>query len=290
MFDWEDLRHFLALADAGTLSGAARALNVDHATVGRRVSALEAVLGGPLIERLPKRWVLTESGHRVQELAQGMQVQAHALERALRAKYLPLSGTVTLSTPPVFASQFLAPRLATLRRLYPDLHLTLLGAKAVASLSQQEADIAVRISRPREASSVARKIGTMEFWLYAAPGYDARPEAEWQFIAYDHSMDEAVEQAWLREFAGDRPIVFRANDLTSQIAAARAGVGIAALPCFVALPDAGLASLSVDLKRASRDIYLVVHADLRRMPAVRAVLEFVAEQVAAGMPAIGAVR
>ena len=107
-----------------------------------------------------------------------MQVQAHALERAVRAKYLPLSGTVTLSTPPVFASQFLAPRLATMRRLYPDLHLTLLGTKAVASLSQQEADIAVRISRPREASSVARKIGTMEFWLYAAPGYDARPEAE----------------------------------------------------------------------------------------------------------------
>ena len=288
MFDWEDLRHFIALADTGTLSGAARALKVDHATVGRRVSALERVLGGPLVDRLPKRWVLTESGHRVQDLARGMQVQAHTLERAVRAHVRPLSGMVTLSTPPVFASQFLAPRLAILRRLYPDLHLTLLGAKAVASLSQQEADIAVRISRPREASSVVRKIGIMEFWLYAAPGYDARPEAEWEFVAYDHSMDEAVEQAWLREFAGDRPIVFRANDLTSQIAAARAGVGIAALPCFVALSDPALAALTVDLKRATRDIYLVVHADLRRMPAVRAVLEFVAEQVAEGMPLVGA--
>ena len=288
MFDWEDLRHFIALAETGTLSGAARALKVDHATVGRRVSALERVLGGPLVDRLPKRWVLTESGHRVQDLARGMQVQAHALERAVRAQVQPLSGTVTLSTPPVFASQFLAPRLAILRRLYPDLHLTLLGAKAIASLSQQEADIAVRISRPREASSVARKIGTMEFWLYAAPGYDARPEAEWEFIAYDHSMDDAVEQAWLREFAGDRPIVFRANDLVSQIAAARAGVGIAALPCFVALADPTLSALSVDRKPATRDIYLVVHADLRRMPAVRAVLEFVAEQVAEGMPLVGA--
>ena len=288
MFDWEDLRHFIALAETGTLSGAARALKVDHATVGRRVSALERVLGGPLVDRLPKRWVLTESGHRVQDLARGMQVQAHALERAVRAQVQPLSGTVTLSTPPVFASQFLAPRLAILRRLYPDLHLTLLGAKAVASLSQQEADIAVRISRPREASSVARKIGTMEFWLYAAPGYDAKPEVEWEFIAYDHSMDDAVEQAWLREFAGDRSIVFRANDLVSQIAAARAGVGIAALPCFVALSDPALAALSVDLRRATRDIYLVVHADLRRMPAVRAVLEFVAEQVAEGMPLVGA--
>lgn len=171
MFDWEDMRHFLALAETGTLSGAARLLKVDHATVGRRVSALEQMFDTSLIERLPKRWVLTEAGQRVAVLGQGMQTQAHALERAVKAQHSPLSGTVTLSTPPAFASYFLAPRLQGLRRLYPDLHLTLLGNKAVASLSQQEADIAVRISRPQEASSVARKIGTMEFWLYAAPGY-----------------------------------------------------------------------------------------------------------------------
>jgi DNA-binding transcriptional LysR family regulator len=288
MFDWEDMRHFIALAETGTLSGAARALKVDHATVGRRVSALEQALGGPLIERLPKRWILTESGRRVAELAQGMKSQAHDLERAMRTQHLPLSGTVTVSTPPLFASQFLAPRLLVLRRLYPDLHLTLLGDKAVASLSQQAADIAVRISRPREASSVSRKIGTMEFWLYAAPGYEDKPQAEWEFVAYDPSLDQALEQVWLRDFAGDRPIVFRANDLTSQIAAARAGIGIAALPCFAGSQDLGLAPLSVDLKRAARDIYLVVHADLRRVPAVRAVLDFIAEQVAKGMPPPGA--
>ncbi len=288
MFDWEDMRHFIALAESGTLSGAARALKVDHATVGRRVAALEQALGSPLIERLPKRWVLTESGRRVAELAQGMQGQAHDLERAVRAQHVPLSGMVTVSAPPLFASQFLAPRLGVLRRLYPNLHLTLLGDKAVASLSQQEADLAVRISRPREASSVARKIGTMEFWLYAAPGYEDKPQAEWEFVAYDASMDQALEQAWLRDFAGDRPIVLRANDLVSQIAAARAGVGIAALPCFVASQDPGLAALSVDLKRAARDIYLIVHADLRRVPAVRAVLEFLAAQVAESMPLPGA--
>jgi DNA-binding transcriptional LysR family regulator len=288
MFDWEDMRHFIALAETGTLSGAARALKVDHATVGRRVSALEQALGGPLIERLPKRWVLTESGRRVAELAQGMRSQAYDLERAMRAQHLPLSGTVTVSTPPLFASHFLAPRLGTLRRLYPDLHLTLLGDKAVASLSQQEADLAVRISRPHEASSASRKIGTMEFWLYAAPGYEDKPQTEWEFVAYDPSLDQALEQVWLHDFAGDRPIVFRANDLVSQIAAARAGIGIAALPCFVASRDRELAPLSVDMKRAARDIYLVVHADLRRVPAVRAVLDFIAQQVAKGMPPPGA--
>jgi DNA-binding transcriptional LysR family regulator len=288
MFDWEDMRHFVALAETGTLSGAARALTVDHATVGRRVSALEETFDTKLIERLPKRWVLTEAGQRVAALAQGMQAQAHALERGVKARRSPLSGTVTLSTPPAFASHFLTPRLPLLRRAYPDLHLALLGQKAVASLSQQEADIAVRITRPKEASSVARKIGTMEFWLYAAPGYETKPAEEWEFVAYDASLDHVIEQRWLTTFAAERPIVFRANDLFCQVAAARAGIGIAALPCFLAYRDPGLMALSVDLKRATRDIYLVVHSDLRRMPAVRAVLEFVAEQVATGMPAPGA--
>lgn len=287
MFDWEDMRHFIALAEEGTLSGAARALKVDHATVGRRVSALEHSLGSTLIERLPKRWVLTETGQHIATLAQGMQVQAYMLERAARARHTPLSGTVTLSTPPAFAGHFLAPRLPTLRHLYPDIHLSLIGSAGVASLAQQEADIAVRISRPTEASSVARKLGSMEFWLYAAPGYEERPEAEWEFIAYGTALDHVLEQQWLKSFAGERPIIFRSNDLASQAAAARAGVGIAALPCFLAYQDTKLAPLAVNLQAAVRDIYLIVHADLRRMPAVRAVLEFVAEQIVDGMPAAG---
>ena len=283
MFDWEDMRHFIALADAGTLSGAARVLKVDHATVGRRVAGLEQSLGRALIERLPKRWVLTDAGRDIAALAQTMQVQAHALERAARAQHAPLSGMVTVSAPPAFASHFLAPRLLALRRLYPDLHLSLMGNQAAASLSQQEADIAIRITRPREASSITRRIGVMEFWLYAAPRYEERPSAEWQFLAYDASLDHVPEQEWLRTFAGDRPIVFRANDLASQVAAARVGMGIAALPCFLVQEDPGLVALSVELNPIKRDIHLVVHADLRRMAAVRAVLDFVADQVAEGM-------
>ena len=120
MFDWEDMRHFVALAETGTLSAAARALKVDHATVGRRVSALEQIFDTVLIERLPKRWVLTEAGRRVAALAEGMQNQAHALERAVKAQRSPLSGTVTISTPPALASHVLAPRLGSVRRLYPD--------------------------------------------------------------------------------------------------------------------------------------------------------------------------
>jgi DNA-binding transcriptional LysR family regulator len=284
MFDWEDLRHFIALADAGTLSGAARMLKVDHATVGRRVAGLERSLDRMLVERLPKRWVLTEAGREIAILARDMQAQAHALERAARAQYALLSGTVTVSTPPAFAAYFLTPRLPALRRLYPDLQLQLLGSPALASLSRQEADIAVRLTRPEEAGSLIRRIGAMEFWFYAAPGYADKPAADWQFLAYDASLDHVPEQAALLAFAGERPVVFRTNELASQVGAARAGMGIAMLPCFLAYQDPGLVPLSTELPRVVRDIYLVIHADLRRMPAIRAVLEFVAEQVADGMP------
>lgn len=145
----------------------------------------------------------------------------------MKAQHAPLSGIVTLSTPPASASLFLAPRLATLRRLYPDLHLTLLSNQNFVSLSQQEADIALRITRPQEDSSVTRKVGALDFRLYAAHGYTERPPADWQFIAYDTRLDHVQEQKWLVEFADERPIVFCANDLGCQAAAARAGVGIA---------------------------------------------------------------
>lgn len=284
MFDWEDLRHFAALADAGTLSGAARTLKVDHATVGRRVSGLERSLGRVLVERLPKRWMLTEVGRDIAALAQIIQAEAHAVERTARARHASLSGVVTVSAPPVFASHFLAPRLPALRRLYPGLHLSLMGQQATASLHQQDADIAIRITRPSEAGTLTRRVGGMQFWLYAAPGYQERPPSEWQFLAYDVSLDHVPEQQWLRTFAAGRPIVFRSNDLASQAAAARVGMGIAALPCFLAQGDAGLVPLSVDLTPVTRDIHLVIHADLRKMAAVRAVMNYIATQISEGMP------
>ncbi len=280
MFDWEDLRHFVTLSETGTLSGAARRLKVDHATVGRRVAALERALGGTLVERRARRCVLTEAGRQVAALGDAMEVQAHAVERVLRALHIPLTGTVSVSAPPVFASHFLAPRMIHLRQMHPGLQLSLIGEAATASLSRGQADIAVRLSRPSEAGSFARQIGSMAFELYGAPDYlRDRDPAEWQFVAYDASLDAVPQQAWLRRFAGSRPIVFRANDLASQMAAVRSGVGLGALPRFLAGTDPGLVRVE-RTEAIARPIWQAVHADLRRTPAVRAVMDFISQQVA----------
>lgn len=281
MFDWEDLRHFVALAEASTLSGAARRLRVDHATVGRRVASLEGALGIRLIDRLPRRCVLTEAGQRIASLAGEIGEQTHAIERAARGFQAPaVAGRVTISAPPVFASHFLAPRLAPLRQQHPLLRLVLSGEAVSVSLGRQEADLAIRLGRPQERSSVVRRLGAMRFDLYAAQHYRALAEPNgWEFIAYGPVLDHLPQQQWLRKIAGERPVVFEAGDLASQHAAVRSGVGVAALPCFLAANDAGLVRLAAETPAPVRELWLVVHADLRRAPAIRAVMDFVAALV-----------
>ncbi|QET02726.1 LysR family transcriptional regulator [Cupriavidus pauculus] len=290
MFDWNDMRHFIALAEAGTLSGAARRMEVEHATVARRVAALEQAIGIVLVNRSARRWHLTEAGRDIAGAAEGMQTQAHALERAVLARRQGRSARVTVSAPPAFASIFLAPRLAVFGARHPEIDLTLHGTQALASLHRQEADIAIRIGRPTELDYVARRIGQISYGLYAAPGYAALPADQWQFIAYDLSFDHLPEQKWIYEMAAGRRIGFRSNDLMSQLAAARGGMGVAALPRYLAGMTAGVdagdgvAAVPGEARTLARDFYLVVHADMRRQTAIRAVMDFIADVFAREFP------
>jgi DNA-binding transcriptional LysR family regulator len=275
--DWQDLRHFAALAREGSLSAAARRLKVDHATVARRIVALESALGLKLVDRRARSYTLTAEGRRIAEIAQRMEATAIELDRAASGARTGLVGPVTVSAPPTLAATLIAPRLAALYDVHPGIRMKLIGEKRSASLSRREADVAVRLSRPEEKSLVARRIGRLDFALFAAPAYlDARRPADYAFIAYDDPMDQAPQQVWLRNFAQGRPIVLRATDLDVQREAAKAGVGIAALPRFFGDSDPGLRRLETSGKAQSREIWLAVHKDLRRAPLVRATLDFLA--------------
>ncbi|WP_448191997.1 LysR family transcriptional regulator [Azospirillum sp. sgz301742] len=279
--DWENLRFFAELARSGSLSAASRRLRVDHTTVSRRVSALEAELGVRLFDRLPRGYALTEAGERVADLAGRLEEDAFAIERFARGQSDAPSGSVRLSAPPVVASALLAPRLAPFRRRFPQVVLELIGDSRAISLSRREADLAIRLQAPEDPGLVARKLGSMAYALYADAGYLAeRADAAWEFVAYDDSLDHVPQQRWLLAVAGDRPVVFRANDLASLFAAARAGLGVAALPCFLGDPDPGLVRLPADAAPAARELWLLVHPDLRRAAPVRAAMDFLIELVA----------
>src|SRR5690349_8805052 len=156
MADWEDVRHFLAVAESGTLSGAARRLKVDHATVSRRLAALEAALDMRLVDRLPRSCRLTEIGRQVHARAAEMEAGAEAIARLAKAAHAPLAGRVTLSAPPVLVAHLLAGHLPQFRAGYPGIRLSLSAQGRQVSLRRGEADVAVRLVRPNETGNIVR--------------------------------------------------------------------------------------------------------------------------------------
>lgn len=270
MLDWQDLRHFVALADTGTLLGAARSLGVEHATVSRRVAALEVELSQRLVDRRSGRYVLTTSGEEVAATARRMLAETLSLERTLLAGSRSTAVEVAVSTPPVIASHLIAPRLANFHREHPAIHLQLLGESHAASLTRREADIVLRLSRPEDNSLVVRRAGAVTYRTYATPAYlAAHPAADRAFIGLSADLDGTPNQLWLKQLAGDRPMVLRSNDFVTQCAAAGAGIGIAVLPDF--LPRTAAPEL-VEAEPGSfrRDAWIAFHRDLKGAPQIKA--------------------
>jgi DNA-binding transcriptional LysR family regulator len=275
MADWEDLHHFVTLAREGTLSAAARTLGVDHATVARRVAALEQSTGLKLVDRRSRATALTDDGKRIAAVAAPMEEAAFAVGRAAQAAKPGVDGEVTISAPPNFASSVIAPQLSRLRLQHPGIHIKLIGEKRQASLGRREADVALRLMRPVEAGLFVRKVGSFGFSLYGAPGYlEKTPPPALAFIGYDASLAQSPQEIWLRTIIGKREVVLRTNDLETQAQAARSGLGVAALPHYLGDGDPHLQRHAVTQKPISRDVWLAVHRDLRQVPAVRAVMEF----------------
>ncbi len=277
MFDWEDLRHFSAFTRSGSLSAAAKLLGVDHATVARRIAALEAALNLRLVDRRPRAYELTEQGHRVAELAEQMTQGSFAVEHFASAGQQEVEGEVVLSAPPALLGSIIARRLGDLYRRYPRLRLQLVGSKSRASLARREADISVALTRPSEPTLVASLLGHLDYRLYAAPEY-LRCACTPRYIGYDASQAKSPQQQWLLEQIGHAPFALQSNDLRIQAQAAAGGIGIACLPAFMA-QEHGLESIGPAEQTMSIEIWLAVHEDVRSTPRIKAVTDFLTLQV-----------
>ncbi|CAO3447711.1 LysR family transcriptional regulator [Azospirillum largimobile] len=264
--DWDDLRVFLELARAGSLSAAARSLRLSHATVGRRLAALESALGRSLMERRPEGYVLTDEGESVRALAEAMDERAQAIRRREGAD-TGLTGTVRLTMTQALADIFLIPRMGALRAANPGLDLEIIVDNRTLSLARREADLAIRLARPQRGDLVGRRLATLGYGLYAAP------DAPDTLIAYDESMAELPEALWLDRHGGGRRVAFRSNSVQGQLAAAVAGFGTAFLPCMLADGVPGLERLPLSGPPLTREAWLLVHRDRREVPRVRAVIE-----------------
>ncbi|HEK1008864.1 TPA: LysR family transcriptional regulator [Pseudomonas putida] len=277
MFDWEDLRHFSAFISQGSLSAAAKQLGVDHATVARRIAALEAALNLKLVDRRPRAYVLTEHGRRVGDYAEQMTQSSFALEHFATAGQQQVAGEVVLAAPPALLGSIIARRLGQLCNHYPQLRLKLVGSKSRASLARREADISIALARPTEPTLVASLLGYLDYRLYAAPGYLQSTRAP-RYIGYDQSQAKSPQQQWLLEQTHHQPFVLQSNDLRIQAQAAAGGIGIACLPAFMA-EEHGLQATGDEAQTMSIEIWLAVHEDVRNTPRIKAVTDFLQQQV-----------
>ncbi|MFV0280237.1 MAG: LysR family transcriptional regulator [Rhodoblastus sp.] len=273
--NWDDLHVLAALDREGSLAGAARALGVNHATVSRRIGALENALGQTLVRRLARSTPLTEKGKEIAAIARDMEQGAQRIERLAHAAQGTLTGRVRLTAPPVLVSEIIIPALRELRADHPELQIVLSANSHIASLDAGQADLAVRMVEPQGRQNIVRRIGGIEFALYATPDIAQLPLRQWRFIAFDETLAHVPQQRWLEEFADGRPLDLLTGDFHSQFAAARSGLGVALLPCVMAEPCRKLVRVTPEQPEA-RPVWMVIHADLKHAPAVRAVADMLA--------------
>lgn len=272
--DWDDLLFFLTLAKEGTLSSVGKKMSIEHTTVSRRISRLESKLGIKLFDRLPRAWRLTAEGESLLPQAEQVQETVLRFERAASGRS-HLSGTVRVSAPPLLSSFLLAGKLEAFHRKHPLIELELSSDIGEANLSKRDADVAIRMTRPKGNSLVRRSLGLLHYGVYGSSKYlDGKSTSQWRFLGYDESLSDVPQEQWLKEFRADRPVVFRTNDLAALHGAVCGHLGLALLPRFLADKSPGLKLVHSDAARYYREMWLVTHQDIRRSIKVQAVSDY----------------
>ena len=281
---WDDLRVFLAVAQAGSLRRAARALRIGQPTIGRHVRELERSIGARLFERSPDGHRLTREGQDLLPMAQSMADAATAIDRR-RAAFAGDAGGNVRVVAGEWVARFLAPRLAGLASAHDDLSVTLAESHLEPDLERREADVYIRHGLPARGRLLRTALGTMMPAIYGARAFvsahpDATSERRWRrcaWVAYDAPHEYFRSMAWLAERLGDRAPRVRASRISLQLEAIRAGAGLGLLPCFVGDADSTLVRVMPPIADLEADYWLLVHPDLRSVPRVRRVMDGIRE-------------
>ena len=281
--DWDLCRTFVAVAETRSFAGAARQLRSSHPTVGRSIAALENQLGTKLFARSNDGLSLTAQGRKFREHVEAMSAAGLRAEAAVSAGGVQARGVVKLSIGATLAAHWLMPRLDAFLREHSHLQMEIITHPFPASVRRREADVVLRPVDSGEENLVGRKVGRLGTGFYASRDYAARnklPERrdEWKghrIIGFADRESNAHLARWSDLITRQGTVVMRCSSQGDMLAAARAGLGISALSCFVAAGYPDLVRVA-PLKLVSiADLWLLAHPDLVELPAVRAVLAFV---------------
>ncbi|MDA5487558.1 LysR family transcriptional regulator [Yersinia kristensenii] len=277
--NWDDARFFLAVARKGSLRQAAHELQVDQATVGRRITTLEQVLGAKLFIRTPKAFTLSPLGEQVLAEVMVMENAAQSIGRKAANSDSRLQGMVSLAATDTIAEAFVLPALKQLHQHYPEITLRVLTGIDISDIAYHSVDLAIRGVRPDDNELVIKRLATIEMGLYACRDYLARcgePQRGEHFSGHELLLfpRQSVPRHW-QDLCGETlenpHVVLESNSQQLLRAAARKGVGIGLLSCFLANNDDELVRIWPE-QQDWVDIWLVVHPDVQRAARVRAVI------------------
>jgi DNA-binding transcriptional LysR family regulator len=283
--DWEDARMFLAVARAGQVLGASRALGINQSTLSRRMAALETSLGAKLLARRTHGCDLTDAGSALLETLERMESEMIAVQARLQGAEAAAAGVVRIGAPDGFGVGFLAPRLACLAEGHPDLRIQLVPTPRGFSLSRREADLAVMVGRPEKGRLVARKLTDYTLGLYASPAYLAAHPAPGEaaqltyhrLVGYVEDLIATPALNYATELLRAWHSRLEVSSAIGQVEAVRAGGGIGVLHDYLT-EGHGLVRILPDL-RVVRSYWLAIHEGLRDVARVRAAADFLIEAV-----------
>jgi molybdate transport repressor ModE-like protein len=283
--DWDNLRIFLAIARAGQILSAAKALHLNHATVARRLDALEESLGTKLFERRTTGTVLTPAGEKL--LTRVERMESELLQADAAPSSNTVTGTVRVGAPDGFGTFHLAPVLAKLANLHPQLTIQLVPLPRTFSLSRREADIIVTIERPKLGRAIIKKLTDYSLSIYAAKSYLKRVGiirtqidlADKLFITYVEDIAYSRALDYTADLARLMPRHYECGSVVAQMEAVRAGEGIGILHDYAAAAYPELQRLLPEM-RFSRTYWLMSHPDTHDTRRVREVYNSIVESVA----------
>lgn len=290
MFDWNDLRHFLAVARTGSTLAAARQLGVNQTTCARRLQALEDALGQRLFDRVQGGRMLTESGRALVAAAEAVETAARAFDERAGLQRRGLSGALRVTCSEIIGNIAVIPALAEFNQLYPEVEVEVLTGDRFLDLTAGEADIAIRaMNKPTfEPGLVIRKLTDADWALYCSRDYAeryGRPESLDDLTGHllVGGANEMVGPLFrmVEERAGAAEIRSRASSITNLFTAVRTGLGVAALPMDPAEDDPALVRCGGPIPEFASSIWLVAPQRLRDHPRARAFMDFVSTYIAA---------
>jgi DNA-binding transcriptional LysR family regulator len=287
MFEWDNVKYFLAFAHAGSMQAAAKALHVNQSTVQRRIAELERRVGRQLIKRQLGGYRLTKLGEKLRPAAEGVDAAMAAFERILAASGEDLTGTVRVTCGSILANRLQRTSLIdAFHARYPGLKVELVISDRFLDLSRGEADIAIRAGTPQDQALVGRKIAEAPWAVYASREYvqhHGRPERpedinQHSVVACGDSIAHYAGARWLQAVAPRATIVTRSDNWPGLVLAVKSGAGLAALLAFQGESENDLVCVMDDIDLVT-PYYLLMHRDMQKTPRVRAFADFVASEI-----------